>query len=434
MDYRLARQSTGWLYLFFIPFIHVVYRLLFRKIYLHNRQGIKPNTPVLIAANHPTAFIDPIFFCLFFDPPVYNMTRGDIFRKPFFRKLLMSCNMFPVFRQREGYQGRDRNDDVFEFCQQKLVNRVAVNIFVEGEHHLDKRVLPAQKGIARIAFGTYERHRMEDLQIVPVGCNYVDGLSTRDEAKIIVGEPIFIKDYWDVYETKPGLAITKLCQDIEKSLKKLCYHVENREDDALVDQLLSLWRNSNGATRLPVVEEQASRFWGEKDVIRQVNAMSLEDKNILRVKTSEYLTALQKAGLEDEGLRHPEHANDEWLIWLLPAAPIALFGFALGWPVRWVVYRITNKAIKKREFYTSVLMGMGVLAGGIYFALLVLAGFFFNLPSLVTVALLMPLLAWVSIFWKENMLRWLSARKARAHPAREVLQAQRKELETYISI
>ena len=32
--------------------------------------------------------------------------------------------MFPVFRQRDGYQGRDRNDEVFEFCQQKLQDRV----------------------------------------------------------------------------------------------------------------------------------------------------------------------------------------------------------------------------------------------------------------------------------------------------------------------
>ncbi|MBK6997471.1 MAG: hypothetical protein IPH31_22135 [Lewinellaceae bacterium] len=60
---------------------------------------------------------------------------------------------------------RDRNDEVFEYCQKKLVDGVAVNIFVEGEHHLDKRVLPLQKGIARIAFGTYENHPMEDFKL-----------------------------------------------------------------------------------------------------------------------------------------------------------------------------------------------------------------------------------------------------------------------------
>ena len=267
MDYRLARQSTGWLYLFLTPFIHVVYLLLFRKIYLHNRPGVKPNTPVLIAANHPTAFIDPIFFTTFFDPPVYNMTRGDIFRKPLFRKILESCNMFPVFRQRDGYQGRDRNDEVFEFCQKKLLSRVSVNIFVEGEHHLDKRVLPLQKGIARIAFGTYDRHRLEDLQIVPVGCNYIFGDRTRDEAKIIVGTPLFIKNYWPTYEQNPNAAINQLCRDILKSLKSICYHIEDPADDALAEQVLSLWRNDHPAERLPIVEHQAARFWAEKALL-----------------------------------------------------------------------------------------------------------------------------------------------------------------------
>jgi hypothetical protein len=80
--------------------------------------------------------------------------------------------MFPVYRKKDGYGERDRNDEVFDYVKGKLLEGVAVNIFVEGEHHLDKRVLPMQKGIARIAFGTYQDHRLDDLQIVPVGCNY----------------------------------------------------------------------------------------------------------------------------------------------------------------------------------------------------------------------------------------------------------------------
>ncbi|MBK6994122.1 MAG: 1-acyl-sn-glycerol-3-phosphate acyltransferase [Lewinellaceae bacterium] len=428
MDYRYARQSTGWFYLFFTPFIHVVYRLLFRKIYLHNRQIVKPNTPILLAANHPTAFIDPIFFTSFFDPPVYNMTRGDVFRNPIFRKFLMSCNMFPVFRQRDGYQGRDRNDEVFEFCQQKLLSGVTVNIFVEGEHHLDKRVLSPQKGIARIAFGTYERHRLDDLQIVPVGCNYVNGDCTRDEAKIIVGTPLFVKDYWPAYEQNPAAAINQLCQDIHKSLKLICYQIEDRADDALAEQLLSLWRNDHPAGHLPIVEYQAPRFWGEKALLDRLNEMALTEKQRLRDCSTEYFFALDKAGLTDEGLKHPEYASRGWLLFLIFASPIAILGFSIGWPVRWLVYRIAHKVVKKREFYTSVLMGMGVVVGGLYFAGILITGLLTDMTWLVTLSLLMPLLAWVSVFWKETLVRWNEARKANAHMLREQLLTLRKDV------
>ena len=407
---------------------------MFRKIYLHNRQAVKPNTPVLIAANHPTAFIDPIFFCLFFDPPVYNMTRGDIFRKPFFRKLLMSCNMFPVFRLRDGYDGRERNDDVFEFCKQKLHSRVAVNIFVEGEHHLDKRVLPAQKGIARIAFGTYEQYRLEDLQVIPVGCNYVDGTNTRDEAKIIVGKPIFVKDYWPIYEKSPGAAITQLCRDIEQALKRICYQVNDPKDDLLADQLLKLWRNTHIASRLPILETQAPRFFGEKAMLDRLNEMSDEPKERLREKTSVYCSTLEALGLEDEGLMHPEHGNLEWLLFLVPLAPVALLGYVIAWPIRWVVYTVARKKIKKVEFFTSILMGLGVLVGGFYIAILVAIGLLMNISWLVTIALLMPLLSWVGVFWKEQFLRWGSARKSKAHPERPNLLRLRQELVHLISL
>ena len=434
MDYRYARQSTGWIYVILMPFIHVVYRLMFRKIYLHNHQTVKPNTPVLIAANHPTAFIDPIFFCLFFDPPVYNMTRGDIFRKPFFRKLLMSCNMFPVFRLRDGFDGRERNDDVFEFCKQKLHSRVAVNIFVEGEHHLDKRVLPAKKGIARIAFGTYEQYRLEDLQVIPVGCNYVDGTATRDEAKIIVGKPIFVKDYWPLYEKSPGAAITQLCRDIEQALKKICYQVDDPNDDVLADQLLKLWRNTHAANRLPILETQAPRFFGEKAVLDRLNELAGEPKQALREKTTAYFSTLNALGLEDEGLVHPEHANFEWLLFLVLLAPIALLGYVITWPIRWTIYTVARKKIKKAEFYTSVLMGLGVLVGGIYIAILLATGILLNISWLITLALLMPLLSWVGVFWKEQYLRWCAARKSKAHSERAYLLRLRQELANLISL
>ena len=341
--------------------------------------------------------------------------------------------MFPVFRLRDGYQGRDRNDEVFAFCQKKLLDRVAVNIFVEGEHHLDKRVLPIQKGIARIAFGTYAQHRLDELQIVPVGCNYLRGDRPRDEAKIIVAPPLFIKDYWPAYEQNPNIAITQLCRDILKALKSICYHIEDRADDVLAEQLLQIWRNDHPAVHLPVVEHHASRFWGEKALLDQLNEMPEAEKNHLREHTTAYFSALDQAQVLDEALVHPEHTKFEWLIFLVAAAPIALLGFLIGWPLRWVVYQIAQKVVKKREFYTSVLMGLAVLLGGIYAGGLFIVGLLLNASWLITLSLLMPLLVWISSFWKESQLRWKNAQRAKTHPEREKLLSLRRLCGTNIA-
>jgi 1-acyl-sn-glycerol-3-phosphate acyltransferase len=428
MDYRLIRQSSGWLYWIFHPVLHVVYRLMFRKIFLHNRKGVKANTPVLIAANHPTAFVDPIFFCIFFDPPVYNMTRGDIFSKPIFRKLLESVNMFPVYRLRDGYDGRNRNEEVFEYSRRKLTQRVAVAVFVEGEHHLDKRVLPAHKGIAKIAFETYEQHRMEDLQVVPVGCNYHDGAKTRDEAKIIVGAPLMVKDYWQAYLNNPDAGINLLCVDIELSLKKICYQVDDPLDMLLADQLLHLWHNQHPSSLLPVVEHHAAPFWPEKALLDGLNQLPLEQKSLLKHKTDQYFSAIAQSGVSDEALIHPEHAGTGHLLLLILLGPLALAGFLISWPIRTAVYSITQRLVKKKEFYTSIMAGVMTILGVVYFGIWMVFGLVTGLSWALTVGILMPVLAWISILWKETRKRWLLASKALRLKNRADLLQMREEM------
>ncbi|MCC7467405.1 MAG: 1-acyl-sn-glycerol-3-phosphate acyltransferase [Saprospiraceae bacterium] len=428
MDYRLIRQSSGWNYWIFHPVLHVVYRLMFRKIYLHNRKGVKANTPVLIAANHPTAFVDPIFFCIFFDPPVYNMTRGDIFRKPLFRRLMESVNMFPVYRLRDGYEGRDRNEEVFEYCSRKLSQKVAVTVFVEGEHHLDKRVLSPHKGIAKIAFGTYEEHRMEDLQIVPVGCNYHDGAKTRDEAKIIVGAPLMVKDYWQAYQENPGSAINQLCMDVELSLKKICYQVDNVQDMVLADRMLLLQHNQHPPALLPVVEHHATPFWPEKALLDGLNKLPEEQKSLLKQNADQYFSAIEQSGVSDESLIHPEHASTGNLLLLLLLAPLALAGFLISWPIRTAVYAITRRTVKKKEFYTSVIAGVTTILGVLYFFIWMVVGLATGFSWVLTVGILMPVLAWISIFWKETRKRWMLASRALRLENRSDLLRMREEM------
>ncbi len=431
MDYRNIRKSKGWIYNTVIPFIHLEYRMLFRKIYLHNQKGVLSDKPVLIAANHPTAFIDPIFFCIFFDPPVYNMTRGDIFRKPFYRKLLEHCNMFPVYRQRDGYEKRDRNDEVFEYCQQRMLEGVAVNIFVEGEHHLDKRVLSIQKGVARIAFGTYENYPMDDLQIVPVGCNYVAGDTIRDEAKIIVGTPIFIKDYWARYQENPNATISTLCTDIRNALISICYHIEDPADDVLAEHLLTLWRNDHPGRYLPIVERRADRFFAEKELLDQLNVMPVDQKNNLRTQTDTYFKAIKAAGLQDETLVQPEQGNWAWLVFFILGFLPRLIGGIARFPVQSLAEYVAKKKVKKREFKTSVLMGIGALSTSFYLMILLITGILMGWPILISLTILLPVLSWFSIFWDERLAHWRAARAALRHPQREQLLALRSGIEVF---
>lgn len=418
-------KSDGILYWTFEPFLHITYRCLFRKIYLHNTAGVPANKPVLIAANHPTAFVDPIALCMFLDPPIYNMTRGDIFRKPWARRILESVNMFPVFRARDGYTDRERNDGVFEYCQGKMLKRQVVAVYVEGEHHLDKQVKTIQKGLARIAFGTYENHPMEDLQIIPVGTNYIFGDRTRDELKMLVGSPLFVKDYWEDYKANSAAAIKRLNSDIEIALKSLCYHIENKEDYTLAEQMLTMLRNDLPSRILPLIAVDNHLFLQENALLQRLNAMTEERKNVLKQQVGDYFEGLERAGLTDAALCHPEHGNTSWALFLIVGALPAALGGMMSWPVRFISRRLTEKLVKKKEFFTSVLMGLASVLGVFLGIILLLVGLIGSMPMLVTAVLLSPVLGCFFFVYRDVWERFSEARKATRHPERESLLRQR---------
>lgn len=428
MNIKYWRQSSGKLYLILVPLGHLMVRGFFRKININNRRRISPTAPVLLASNHPTAFVDPCLLCVYIDRPIYNMTRGDVFKQPFFRHLLEGINMFPVYRARDGYSGRDRNDEVFEFCINTLRRNRIVTIYVEGEHHLEKQVRPVQKGIARIAFNAYEQHRMEDLQIMPAGCNYCYGDRARDEVMVNFGEPIFVRDYWDDYQQNPAQTIQRLCSDIEKALHTICYHVDDRADLPLAEQLLTLHRGDQPDLPIPLVAENTKRFDGEKAVCDALNAMPTHEKEGLRTRVDAYFDALAKAGLDDASVAVPRYGHWLWGIFFGIGFPFYVAGRLSSWPVRAAAYYVGNNKVKKREFFTSVVMGMGFLSGLFWYFSLFFAALFTLNPYWIGLALLLPLLGWFSMFYREIWQRWRAGVRARKHPERDKLRAMRKEI------
>lgn len=399
----------------------------FKKVYFHNREGVPANKPVLLAANHPTAFLDPLLLCAFLRTPLFNMTRGDLFEKPLFRKLLEGANMFPVFRLRDGYSEQDRNDAVFDFCFQKMTEKQAVAIYVEGEHHLDKRVLPCQKGIARIAFSAYEKQPMADLQIVPTGCNYMYGDRPRDVAMVNIGQPLYIRDYWELYQQHPGRAVLFLCRDIESALKELCFHIQSREDDWLGEQLLELHRSNHPEPLLPTVKFEKRRFLEEKAVLDRMNALSGEEKVGLRDKVTAYFDGLSAAGLEDGPLVNPKWGGSSWLLLFIGGFLPFIMGYVSSWPIMRLSHGVANAKVKKKEFYSSVVIGVGFIAGLLYYGALLLFCVSTLNPYWIALGLTLPLLGWFSMFYRELWARWKAAKTAERHPEKENLLAIRKD-------
>ena len=169
-------------------------------------------------------------------------------------------------------------------------------------------------------------------------------------------------------------------------------------------------------------------FAGEKAVLDRLNALPEADKGRLREHCDRYFAALEQAGLDDEALLHPRRGGSGWGLLLLLGILPAAFGWLSSLPIRWLTYRVAGQKVTKKEFYGSVVLGVGFLSGLLYYLLWLLGSGCTGNPRWIALAMLLPLLGWWSILYRELGERWWAARKARQHGQRAALLALRPNI------
>ena len=122
MLYRLVR-----------PLAALGIRANYQHICISNTDRIPVDKPVILAANHPTAFMEPCILACFLGRPLYFLVRGDFFKQPLYNFLLRQLNMLPVFRMRDGgYRNLKNNYSTFEACFEALKSNKTIMILAEG--------------------------------------------------------------------------------------------------------------------------------------------------------------------------------------------------------------------------------------------------------------------------------------------------------------
>lgn len=140
------------------------------KIIVNKRALLKSDGPLLIAANHPNSFLDAILLDILFKQPIWSLARGDVFRKPFYIKLLNRLKILPVYRTREGVENLEENYKTFEACRKLFRHNGIVLIFSEGLCINEWHLRPLKKGTARLALSAWQEG--VPLKVLPAGINY----------------------------------------------------------------------------------------------------------------------------------------------------------------------------------------------------------------------------------------------------------------------
>jgi 1-acyl-sn-glycerol-3-phosphate acyltransferase len=204
-----------------------------RKIIINKPEYLKAKGPLLFAANHPNSFLDGIILTTLLEENLYSLARGDAFKKPWHKKILLWLHQLPVYRTSEGVENLEHNYTTFKACQEVFKQNGIVMIFSEGRCINEWHLRPLKKGTARLAISTWLKGI--DLTVVPVGFNYSSFRNFGKNVIINFGEPL---DKQPVLEhVSDGKQFYYFNEQLRDQLGKLVYEITPSDKKKLNDLL-----------------------------------------------------------------------------------------------------------------------------------------------------------------------------------------------------
>lgn len=291
------------LYALVHPIAKLGFKIFFRHIHMHGLENIPTKGPLIIAANHPTAFIEPCLAACFQKRTLNFIVRGDIFKNPFYIKMLKSLHLIPIFRFKDGYANLKNNQETFKYCNEVLKEEKTIFILAEGRTIQEKKLRPIQKGPARMAFGAYDAYGIEDTVIIPLGFTYEMANVWRKDVMIQCGAPIYLKDYIKEYKENPNQAIQSLTDSLGTKLKETIVNIDQISEEPICDLLFDVIENERKKSVFPILIKNNKSLIAEQLIANRFNQLAQQKKELLTQSILKYKNLLEKYRILDSNVK-----------------------------------------------------------------------------------------------------------------------------------
>ncbi len=348
------------IYVVFREFIRWFYQLFFKKIYIQGFENIPKGKPVILAADHTNALVDPLVVAVFIRRHIYFLARADVFANKFLTWLFGQVHMRPIYRPRDGADYVEKNEKIFDEVNEWLLSKKAVLIFAEGNCVSQKRLRPLKKGTVRMGFKAWEEGA--DVYIVPTGINYTHHHKGRKELMISYGKPMRLEDYRASFEQNPAKAYREANRDLYNGIKQEMIVIEREETEKVVETLLEIGRNELNESRFPIMANNPKRLYFEQRIANKVNELFKKDNEayeVLKTKSESYQTKLNSVKINDRAVRNSNRPNSLFVMLLAPFA--RLLGILFHYPYR--SFYDKAQAMTKKDISMFVTVWTGLLMG-----------------------------------------------------------------------
>ena len=369
--------NFSWFYAIVWWPITFAFYLFYRKIIVQGKENIPKSSPVIFTPNHQNAAIDPyVLVATASAGQILFLSRADIFAKPMLAKILQLIKILPIFRERDGADSLQKNDEIFNIVIEVLERKKAFCTFPEAKHNNKRFLLPLKKGIPRIAFSAEEKNDFKlGLQIVPVGIYYDQYANSGGILHVIYGSPIKVSDYASIYQENQPKALLALRNDIASSIKPLMIDIQNQEYYELYEELRYIY-NFEMRQKLNLKKKQSDRFIADKKIIEVLDKNYPEKKDVfceLKKLTDEYCKIRNKAGILEISADGSKSKFEIFGNTLLMAilAPVYLYAWIVNF-IPWLPSYFLIKKFKDPQFHSSVKFVLGLILFPFFYGALML--------------------------------------------------------------
>ena len=326
MGYGLVRALVRW-----------VLALFYRRIDVVGLEHIPESGPLIVAANHQNALVDPMLLLALIPRRMVALAKAPLFRHPVIGPFLRLLGALPVHRRQDGNADPGRNRTMFAAATNHLGAGGAVLIFPEGVSQPEPALMPLRSGAARMLLEAEAEAGAGGrlgVALVPVGLVYHEpGTFRAGRAFLQVGAPLLTDDLIALQATDPEGAAQRLTERLSAALRREIVESEDRETHRLVTALESIARADAPAG----ARDAAARAEWMRGAMRAYRHLrEREPHRVLRFRAEveRYLGDLGLAGLSDRVLTRRYEAGPvtRYVLHegasLLLALPLAACGIA----------------------------------------------------------------------------------------------------------
>ncbi len=339
-------------------FVRFLFRRFYKEVNSIGNNNIPNGKPMIFAANHQNALMDPLAIIFTNPNQTVFLTRADIFNNPILLKIFSSFKMLPVYRIKDGADSLKNNERIFNKSVEILEAKMSVALFPEASHTDKRHLKTLKKAVPRIAFMAEEKNNFNlDLQIVPVGIYYDDYVHSNSRLFINYGKPLDLKPFKELAIENKQKAYIAFKNKLEEAIKDLIIHIKDMDNYNLYEGIRLFYRPLMRKKMNIEADTNYNNFKADKETTDKLfeyyenSEKSIEELDILysKFKKSSKKLVLKPIIIKNKGTLNILLRTLLFII----VSPIFIYGFANNILQYLLFTKFINK-IKDKQFYSSV--------------------------------------------------------------------------------